>query len=285
MLNSVVAGLPGGAAYAIVGVVLVLQYRMAGVVNFAVGGISVFGAVVFAKLFGAQVPMWVSLIAGLALSSLIAFTVGVAMVRWFSDKSILNRSAVTIAVGVSLSALALRAFGPYPYQFPTLFASWRTEIGSTVVPGATFFAVGLTCGLSLALWALLRWTRVGTLMRAISNRAPTAALLGVPISALTGAVWALGGAVGTLALMLLAPSRQTDVPNLGAIMVGALAAALVGAFNSFTLTVIGGLAIGIFEAIAVSDADLATYDQVVPFVVIIAALMWNQRREAWNEDR
>lgn len=282
--TSAVAGLPGGASYALIGVGLVLLYRMGGVVSFTQGSVGVFGAVVFVNWVQGGQPVLLALLGGLVLSALIGAAIGWVMARWFLDKSMMIRSAVTIALSVSLSALALRIFGSGSLFFPFLLPTAHVQIASVIVPGNTLLAVALAVGLGVALWALLKWTRIGIWLRALSERAPTAELLGVPVRGLTVGLWAFSGALAALAVVLIAPTHQTDVGDLGTVVIEALAAALIGSFRSFALTIVGGIAIGVFESMATASS-LAPYSSMVALLVIVAVLLWSRRGDVWNEAR
>jgi branched-chain amino acid transport system permease protein len=282
--TSAVSGLPGGASYALIGVGLILLYRMGGVVSFAQGSIGVFGAVLFQSWSESGAPVLVALATGLVVSAIIGGAVGTVMALWFADKSLLIRSAVTIALSVSFSALALRLFGTESLYFPYLLPAAQVEIASVVIPANTILAIAIAVVSGAALWALLRWTRLGIWLRAVSERAPTAALLGVPVRGLTLGLWAFGGALAALAVILVAPTQQSDVGNLGAVVIPALAAALVGGFRSISLTIVSGLAIGVFEGVATATS-LGAYSSMVSFAVIIAVLLWSRRGDVWNEAR
>src|SRR6476469_664771 len=102
---SAVAGIPGGVAYALVGLGIVLLFRMGGVLSFTQGPLGVFGAVVFQRWVEAGHSVWLALLVGLAVSAGIGAGIGWVMARWFAAKSLLIRSAFTIAIAVSLSSL------------------------------------------------------------------------------------------------------------------------------------------------------------------------------------
>ncbi|WTN37510.1 ABC transporter substrate-binding protein [Streptomyces sp. NBC_00631] len=147
---------------------LVLLYQMGGVLSLTRGAIGVFGAVLFQGWVESGRSMWLALPAGLLLSAAIAGAVGWLMAKWFADKSLLIRSAVTIACAVSFSALALRVYGTDSLVFPA----------SVVVSANTLLAPALAAVTGTGVWGLLRFSRPGVWLRAMAERAPTAELLG-----------------------------------------------------------------------------------------------------------
>jgi branched-chain amino acid transport system permease protein len=283
---SAVAGLPGGAGFALLALGIVLLYRMAGVVSFAQNGFGVFGALVFVDLQrDAHVPFGLALLLGLLLSAVLCGVLGWAMARWFANRSALIRSAVTIAVAVCLTTAAERIFGSTAPDIPALVPRPNFRVGSTQLPANTIFAVVLAIVIAVGLEVLLRTTRLGVWLRAISERAHTAQLLGVRVTQLTVGVWAVSGAFAAVALILLAPTVATDPADLASASIEAFAAALIAGLTNLGVAVIAALVIGVFEGMAVATPSLSSYQQLVPLIAIILVLLWSKRGEVWGEAR
>jgi branched-subunit amino acid ABC-type transport system permease component len=64
-----------------------------------------------------------------------------------------------------------------------------------------------------------------------------------------------------------------------------VAAASLGLLRSFSGAVIGGLGIGVLQALITYDKGLATYAEALPLVAIIFVLIWTQRKAVWDEVR
>lgn len=283
--TSAVAGLPSGAAYALIGVSLVLLYRMSGTVSFTQNAVGAFGAVMFAIWYSAGWPLWAALIAGMLIGAAIGGVIGMTMARWFLDKATMVRSAVTIGISVTMGVVGLWIFGTNSRFFPTLFPAFHITLASLLVPGGTVFAVVLAIVLALLLWIVLKATRIGVQLRALAENAVTADLLGVRVGLLTVAIWGLGGGIAVLAVVFVAPTSPTDVGDLTLVSASALAAALIGGFRRFGPTVIGGLAIGAIESIVLATPSLADYSSAIVFLIIVVVLLWSQRQQVWNEAR
>ncbi|MFD4603787.1 branched-chain amino acid ABC transporter permease [Streptomyces sp. NPDC058464] len=281
---SAVAGLPGGAAYALMGVGLVLLYQMGGVLSLCQSAIGVFGAVLFQGWYDSGRSMWLALPAGLLLSAALAAAVGWLMTRWFADKSLLIRSAVTIACAVSFSALALRLYGTDSLVFPFLLPAARFEVASVIVSANTVLALALAAVTGAGMWALLRFSRLGVWLKAMAERAPAAELLGAPVRILNVGLWAFSGALAALALIVIAPTQQSDVSSLGTVALPALAAALIGGFRSFGVTIAVGIAIGVLESVIMASS-LAAYNSLVSVALVLGVLLWSRRGDVWNEAR
>lgn len=123
------------------------------------------------------------------------------------------------------------------------------------------------------------------LLRALAERPTAAELLGVPSRQLTIGVWAFAGAISALAIILIAPTRTPNFAVLSLFILPALGAALIGRFHSFSIAIIGGLGIGIFESLAAQIGALSPYRSGLSFVVILLVLLWLQRGEVWDAQR
>ncbi len=285
MISAALSGLSSGGAYALVGVAVVLMYRLAGVMNIAVSVFGAFGAFSMVSAFDGGLGLWPSVVLGVCVGAATSGLMGLVMAWLFSDSDAITRSVATIAMAITFLSVAFRIFGDTPRSFPALFGDSALTVSGVVVKATNVFAIGLAVLLAGLLVLVLGRTRLGVRMVAMSNRPVSAELLGIPTRRYTVAVWLVGGAVATMAPILAAPTRQADFTSLSLLVVAGLAAALLGAFQSFGLTVVGGLGIGVLEAVAVRWDLVSSYRSTLPFLLILGVLMWSQRGEVWDESR
>jgi branched-chain amino acid transport system permease protein len=285
VLNLAVAGLAAGGTYAAIGVCIVLLFRMAAVVNFSQTfgpTVAVFAMTDFLDIWGWS--LWPSVLLALALGTLIPAAQGFALAKVFRESTVMIRSTVSMAMAIALFAVAVRIFHDTNRFFPALFSSLSGQIGDVRVSGQVIMAFFGAVVVSLALWALLRFTRIGVILRAVSNRPVTAELMGVRTTWLIVGVWALGGLITTAAIILVAPTRSS-IPNMVTLVIPALAAAIFGNMRSFGLTVLGGVIIGMVESLALEWGTIGNYRPALSFLMVSAVLLWSQRKEMWSEAR
>lgn len=285
MIQSGLAGLIYGCAAALIGLCLVLTYRMAGVINFSQASLGTYGAFIMLHFYNHGWALVPAILAGLVVGGGLAVIVGLAMLKFFPDASVDVKTAVTIGILVSFLALGARSFGTTPQVFPQILSSAAVTISGVVIPGPTVLGIVLALALSFALTVFLRYTKTGTQLRAVSSRPVTAELLGIPVRALTIAIWALGGIITTMAAIIIAPFQGGSYADMSLLIIPGLAAALFGVFRSLPLTVIGGLGIGVVGGFVSSSATLSPYQQSVAFFVILIILLYRQRREVWDAAR
>lgn len=285
MIQSAIAGLVSGGAYAALGVCVVVMQRMVGVLNFAQAAIGAFGAFVVFVLYGDGIAYAPAALAGTAAAAGIAALLGLAMSTWFSEAGPRVRSTVAVAMLITLLASGFRAFGDSPRTVPEVLPGVTFTVAGVVITAASVAAIAGSAGIALALWLFLSRARTGVRLRALSERPTSAELLGIPARRLTVGVWAATGAVSSLAILVIAPSRGGDFLSLSMLIVPALAAALIGLFRSLGATVAGGIGIGLLEGLATQFSSIGPYRHALPLLVILAILLWSQRSQVWDAAR
>lgn len=285
MLEALAVGVIPGSAYALIAVSILLTYRMLGVLDFSQTTVGAFGTYVGLALLGIGVPDLLAAGLGVVCGMALSTTIGLIMVRWFAGARIEVKSSVTVALMLALVAIAFRVFGneqrPLTNIFPPInFAVFGVRFTLATIAGLAF---ALLIGIGLTL--ILRMTRVGILLRALSERPTTAELLGVPVAVLAVAVWAAAGGIATIAITLVAPNRTTNFVALSTLLLPGMAGALLGLFRSVPRTIAGGILIGLLEGGASYFNAIAPYRDALSFVVILLVLLWSQRRETWDEAR
>ncbi len=285
MLQASVAGLLAGGAYAMVGVCVVLLYRMTGVLNVAQAAIGAFGTMVMLQLLGHGWRFGVALLAGVLAAAALAALLGWAIARFYADSSAQVRTIVTVAVLVGLLAIGFRLFGNDPRTVPSLVPGAGFRLAGVVVSANALIALVLAAAVAAGAGLLLNRSRLGVRLRAISERPVTAEMLGVPVTALAVGVWAVMGAVTAVAVTAVAPTRPSNFLSLSLLVMPAMAAALLGGLRHMGGAAVGGVLIGVVEGAGTSVREFSQYRQVLPFLVVVAALLWLQRREVWDATR
>lgn len=286
LLTAAVAGLPAGAAYALLGICTLFTYRLVAVVNFTGAAIGAAGAFVMVVLHQAGLPLGAAVMAGLAAGTLIGLGVGWIATTWFAHASAPVKAAMTIALLIGFIAVGLRLTGgQHPHAFPELIPGSALRLAGVELTWSTLLALALALALTLAAGFFLQRTRSGLQLRALSQRPMAAELLGVRVQRLSLFVWGISGFIATLALMLVAPQRSPDFLSLALLVVPALASALIGFFRHLWLALVGGVLIGVTEGLTSLLDGASPYRGVIPFVVVLAILLWAHRDARWDGAR
>src|SRR5262249_3671801 len=118
----------------------------------------------------------------------------------------------------------------------------------------------------------LRFTWIGLGLRAASQNPTVARLMGVSIARSSAIAWGLGGLVGGIAGILVAPSLFLDTNLMGALPIKAFAGGVLGGLNSLIGVFVGCLALGVTENLAGAYVSPA-FVEAMTFIVIIAVLV------------
>jgi len=284
--TAAVAGLTAGSAYALLGICAVFTYRLVAVVNFVGAAIGAAGAFTFAILAEQGLPLWLGALAGVVVGAFVGVLVGEIITRWFAQSPPSTKAAVAVALLVGLAAIGLRITGgQHPHDFPALINGSAFRLAGVEVTSVSVATFALALLFTLAADLFLNRSYTGLQLRALSERPVAAELIGVPVHRLSLWVWGIGGAATAFALILIAPQRAPNFLALSLLVVPALAAALIGFFRNFWATLAGGLAMGIIEGLASVVPGLGAYRSAIPFLVILAVLLWSQREARWDDAR
>jgi branched-chain amino acid transport system permease protein len=282
-------GIVLGSLYGVVGVALVLIYRTNRIINFAAAGVGAVPAI-FALVLDAhdKIPYLAVLPIALLGGPLCGAAVDVFVMRRFSRSPRLIVTVVTIGVAQSLSIIGfftpiwLGVKANLPPEVPTPWSKavlWHNGRGQPVLTGNQVAAIITVVVLSVALALFLRYTRIGIAIRASSENAERAALLGIPVLLVGTTAWAAAGLLSSMALFVQAPLiGLPQNANFGfeALLYG-LAAAVVARMERIGFALVAGMGVGIiiFGSLAkTGDNHLAS---AIMVLVILGALMSHRR--------
>lgn len=285
MLQGAIAGLAAGGLYAIIAVCLVLMFRLVRVVNFAQTAVGMFGAFSAVSLNQLGLPVPVAFALGLLIGTLLSGLLGVILALWFTDATVVVRSAVTVAALLLLIALSFIIFGTKPLPFPPILRGTAFDIGGASISQVGVVLVIAAIAAAVISAQLLRRTMLGVALRALSERPVAAELLGLRTKALSVGTWLVTGFLSTLAISIVAPNQSNNATSLALLIIPAAAAALAGVFRRLDLAVIGGLALGALDGALSQSDDLLYARYFLPLLVMVALSLWIQRKEVWDAAR
>ena len=280
----VAIGVMTGLGYALLASGLVLVYRATRVINLAHGQIGTFAAFLFVLLsHNAGLPYPAALVLAIAAGGLVGLAVERGLVRPLAQRS---RLAVLVAtVGVIQVLLVVQALLPdvIGARYP-LAVQWDAEIGNLVLHGEHFTLLLLGPVVLVGFALFLDRSRTGLAIRAIADNRAAGQLAGISAERVSTVVWLMAGVLAALAAMLTTPlsgggfAAGTSIALGPELLLRALAAARVGGMTDLRLTVVGGIGIGVIEAVLFASypADLGLVD-VALFVLILALLVFQGR--------
>ena len=271
-LQLALSGLAQGAIYALVALSMCVVYRATTVVNFGHGDLVMAGAfVVYLLVVLAGLPFLASAVLAVALLFVLGVLIEVGLIERIKAGPHLGFALMCIAFGYVLRGIARGMWGREVLPMPQVFDFPPLMLGELVLTADAliiFFAVGVL----LALFFLLFYrSSAGRVMQAVCQSERGAALVGINVRAVHGAMWGAGAALGAVGGVLVAPVTLLH-PGLGAIfLIKGFAAMTLGGFGSLGGAVVGGLLLGLAEQWVGGYVSTKLID-VTAYLVIILVL-------------
>ncbi len=272
-------GLGSGAMIALSAFGLVLMFRSSGVLNFATGAIGMTCSYVFWELTkqrGWSAP--VASVVGVALGALLGLVSYVVVMVLPRQSSNIMRVMATLGILVILQSLVQLRYGPNPLVVDDFLPSGSVSLGGGVaIPTSRILLVAVAVVLTVALTVVYARTRFGLATTAAAENERKLAALGWRIGLVGSVNWSVGGALAGLAGILLAPVTGVSLSIGTALTVTVLAAALIGGLRSFSMTLVGGMVVGMLQSLFVVRDYVTGLADAIPFVVIVAVIILRGR--------
>ena len=274
----IVTGLALGGVYALSGVGLVVLYRATGVLNLAFGAVGAMGALIAWELINnAGWDEYPAYLVCILFGGVVTLAYGLLFGPPLASRDPLVKATATLG-------LALILLG-------TMSWIWSDKARSMVLPTSNEnfmvsdvlvnythvlgFAVGVV--ITVATAAFLRFTSLGTAMRAMANDREITATLGVPVRRVEAVAWLGSGLLAGFAGLLLSNLVGLDATTLTFLVISSLAAALIARLQSLVVTLIAGIVVGLVNALITPILSISEYRDMTPFVLAIVALLFLSR--------
>lgn len=274
LLQLIISGIAQGCIYGLIALGFVLIYKATETVSFAQGDLMMLGAFLGLALMTAMsFPFWLAVIASIAAMGAFGMVTERVTIRPILGQPAFSIVMLTFGIGyVARGAITMiPGIGTETHVLPVPYKDAVLQFGGLVVNIEQLAVIGATAVLCALLFALFRYSKVGIAMQASSQNQLAAYYMGIPVQKLNGLVWGLAAAVAAVAGLLLAPITFVHA-NMGFIGLKAFPAAVVGGFGSLPGAIVGGLVIGLVEALSGFYLPEGFKD-VAAYVVVLVMLM------------
>lgn len=274
LIQYVVGGLAIGSLYALVALGIVLLYRTSRVLNFAHGDLATFGTlVVFTLLTAARLPFAAAALGGLAAAAAVGAGFFFLIIRPAKESTLLGKIVITLGLALVLQGAAARLWGMDPKTLPFPLSDVKVyRIGEVVMSQISIGSFGVGLLLMAGLYVLVQHSRVGLAMRAVSQNAVASQVLGIPVRQILVLTWGLASGLGAAAGILLAPVTLLDPYMMLDPFLKGFAAAVLGGIDSMPGAALGGILLGVAEAVFAGYVSVK-FKTTLAFVIIIVVLI------------
>jgi len=249
-----VSGLGIGCVYGLIGIGFCVIYNASGIVNFAQGAFVMLGGMITHTLFARNgVPLPLAALIAIATVALLGVAIERVVVRplWNRKATMFVMILATLAAQIVVERLTLIAVGDQPKTLPVFTDRPPLMIGGVAIGFQLIWIIGGSLTIVGLLAAFFSLTKTGKAMRACSINREAAALQGIPVSRMLALAFALSAALGAIAGILITPTQYTAF-NVGVpFAISGFIAAIVGGFGRPFGAFLGGLLLGLLQALAI----------------------------------
>jgi len=248
ILQVLLNGLQMGLLYALMALGFTIIFGMMHVVNFAHGQLLMIGAVVaFTLTISSGLNYFLALPLTILIMAIIGFLLDMTMFRRIRT-NIMAQIVLSIGLGLVLVNLALIFYGLKNQSIGNVFPGTADFLGAHL-SFDRIMAMGFAVIFILALYWLIKKTRLGRAMRAVQQNPEAAALQGVSVGWTYGLSWALAAALAGAAGALMAPIFPVGAAMGYRPMAFAFVTVILGGLGSVPGAVVGALVIGFAESL------------------------------------
>lgn len=288
LIDQLINGLTIGGIYALIALGYTLVYGILFMINFAHGEIYMFGS--FAGFFVlmqlvrtgfAQQHVYLSILAAFVGAILVSSTLGVLLERiaYRPLRKAPRLAALISAIGASifLQNVMMLMVKARMQVYPDVFPEDWIEIGAVSISTFQIFIILGSVLMMVGLYFFIKRTKTGKAMRAVAEDKDTAALMGINVDRIIVTTFAVGSALAAVAGVMVG-MYYTQINHMMGFIPGikAFTAAVLGGIGNVVGAMVGGYALGLFEAYGVFILP-AQYKDVIAFSLLVLILIFRPR--------
>lgn len=273
IIETLINGLSVGSTYAMIALGYTMVYGIAKMLNFAHGDIIMVGGyVIFLALSAVNHPL-IGLVAAVIFCVILGITIEKIAYKPLRGASPLAVLITAIGVSYLLQSTAQMVFGSSPKMVII------TDLGSISWGGLkipVYTLVTLVCSIIImaALSIFIKVTKVGRAMLAVSEDRGAAQLMGINVNGIIMLTFAIGSALAAFAgffMLMKSPSLSNTMGAMPGIK--AFTAAVIGGIGSIPGAMLGGILLGVVEAMSFKIPVIASYTDAIEFLILIVILL------------
>lgn len=273
IIETLINGLSSGSTYAMIALGYTMVYGIAKMLNFAHGDIIMVGGYVLYVTMTASGNPLLGLVAAVLFCILLGITIEKVAYKPLRGASPLAVLITAIGVSYLLQSLAQMIFGTAP-KMVIVGDMGNLELGSLKIP--YYIVITLVCSIIImvALTLFVKKTKTGRAMTAVSEDRGAAQLMGINVNKIIMITFAIGSALAAFAGFFMLMKSPSLSNTLGAMPgIKAFTAAVIGGIGSIPGAMLGGILMGIVEAVSFKIPVIAPYTDAVEFMILIVILL------------
>lgn len=276
LLQSILAGLTNGFVYALVGLGISVVFRGTRIINAMQGEFAlVAGIVAFVSINAVGAPMWLAYVLGVAAGGASGWLVERILIRPAGRRGATDDTylLVTLGLAFAISAGVLYFFGRDSHPLQGFGGERSIDVLDAAMRIHSVWLLGISVTVVVLLMLFYHRTQLGLSMMAASIDPDGASTTGISVPRMRSLTFVLGGAVGGLAGVLVAPLITIHYEMGLLLTLKGFAAAILGGLRNPSGAVVGGVVLGLLESLAVVGIS-SGYKDVISMVMLIVIMIF-----------
>jgi branched-chain amino acid transport system permease protein len=270
----VVSGLTLGAIYALVGLGFNLIFNATDVINFAQGEFVMLGGVLSAVLIGElHFPLWLAVVVTLVLISALGALIDFAAISRVRNGSVMTLVMITLGISVAIKTATLLWVSADPLFFDPFSSGPPLHLFGAVVQRQALWIIGIATLTMAALGLFFGRMPLGREMLACAIDREAALLMGINVRAMVRLSFVLSGFLGALAGVLITPLANATYDEGFTLALKGFAAVALGGIGRSSSAIVGGLVLGLIEAMSVAVLPSGWKDAVALLLLILVLMV------------
>ncbi len=273
LIETLINGLSMGSTYAMIALGYTMVYGIAKMLNFAHGDvIMVGGYMIFVTMSATGNPI-LGVLAAVIFCVILGVTIEKVAYKPLRGASPLAVLITAIGVSYLLQSTAQIIFGTAP-KMVNIAELGNLNIAGLTIPVYTLVTLGCSIVIMAALSIFVKYTKTGRAMIAVSEDKGAAQLMGINVNKIITITFAIGSALAAFAGLFMLMKSPSLTNTLGAMPgIKAFTAAVIGGIGSIPGAMLGGVLMGIVEAISLTIPAIAPYTDAIEFIILIIILL------------
>jgi len=266
------SGLTTGSIYGLIAIGFGVVHNASGIMNLlqcefiTLGGMI---AVTFYSFIG--IPLAMSIPLAIITVTLIGALFERSAIRTARSQHILVLIFITIGASISVKGLALIVWGSDPFVLPPFSGNEPIHILKATIVPQNLWIFAITMFVVIVLYFFFKKSVMGKAMRAVSCNQRAAALAGISVNRMILLSFAMSGALGAVAGIIIAPITTTSYDVGFMLGLKGFSAAVLGGYGSMPGAILGGLLLGVIESLATGLISSA-YKNAIAFIILLLVL-------------
>jgi branched-chain amino acid transport system permease protein len=256
----------------------VVLYRATGVLNLAFGAVGAMGAFISWSLIDkGAVSDGVAFLICVLFGGVVTLAYGLAFGPPLAGRDPLVKATASLGLALILLGAMSWIWSDKARSLNLPTSTHTFEVTGILVNYTQVIAFALGVVVTFGTGAFLRFTNIGTAMRALASDREITATLGVPVRRVEAVAWLFSGLLSGASGLLLANLIGLDAATLTFLFISSLAATLIARLNSIVVTLFAAIVVGLVNALITPIFSISQYRDMAPFVLATVALLWLSR--------